>query len=205
MPKLTLDKVDDRLLLLEHMDEDRFGKVKNFYHLYHRLPSYSEMLELFGLRSKNAIYKIVKKWIKEGFLTKTNKKISPTPRFFARPMLGYIKAGFPNTADEDFQFLSLDDYLIDKPDSSFLLKVKGDSLNGIGIMPGDLVIIERQNQASQNQIVLSQIDGEWVLKIFKKDKRKVALISANPAYPPLYPEEELKIFGVVVGVVRKLF
>lgn len=185
--------------------EARLKKIKTFYKKYHRLPSYSEMLSIFNLSSKNAIYKIVEKFIEEGFFKKSNNKLAPTSKFFALPLLGIIKAGFPILADEDKRYMSLDEYLIEDPHSSFLLKVSGDSLSGIGVFDGDIVIIERKKVAIPGDIVLAQIDREWTLKILNRDlKSQITFLSAaNPAYPPFYPQEELQIFGKVKGVIRK--
>lgn len=186
------------------MKQKRLEQVRDFFKKYKRLPSYSEMLAIFQLSSKNAIHKIVKKWLAAGLLEKINNKLCPTQKFFRLPFLGYVKAGFPSEASEDLEFLSLDDYLVDKPQSSFLLKVTSDSLIGIGILPGDLVIIERKVEANPENIVLALIDGRWTLKIFRKEAGKVSLESANDNYPPFYPTQELQIFGVVKGVIRKI-
>ena len=185
--------------------EERLKKLKTFYKKHHRLPSYSEMLALFSLSSKNSIYKIVEKFMEEGFLKKANNKLAPTSKFFALPLLGIIKAGFPILADEDKRYMSLDEYLIEDPHSSFLLKVSGDSLSGIGVFDGDIVIIERKKTAVPGDIVLAQIDREWTLKILNRDPQtRISYLSAaNPAYPPFYPQEELQIFGKVKGVIRK--
>jgi len=186
------------------MNDKRLEHLKTFYKKFRRLPSYSEMLRLFNLASKNAIYKIVKKWQDAGFLQKVNNKLSPTGKFFQLPILGLVKAGFPTAAEEVVDFLSLDDYLIDKPQASFLLKVSGDSLKDVGIFDGDLVVIEKKQQACSNEIVLALIDEEWTLKIFQKRGSRVFLQSANQKYPSFYPRFKLQIFGVVKGVVRKI-
>ncbi len=185
---------------------NRLHILKRFYRKHRRLPSYSEMLELFHLSSKNAIYKIINKWVQEGLLQKKLNKLSPTSRFFALPLLGTIRAGYPILAEENKEYLSLDEYLIADPQSSFLLKVRGDSLEGIGIFEGDIVIIERKKEATPGTIVLAQIDKEWTLKILKKDriKRMAYLSAANPKYPAFYPKEELQIYGIVRAVVRKM-
>lgn len=185
---------------------DRLSRVKKFYKKYKRLPSYSEMLKLFGLASKKAVHDIVHTWIDEGVLTMENNKLSPTRQFFSLPVLGLIKAGFPILADENKDYLTLDDYLIENPDSSFLLRVSGDSLMGVGIFDGDYVIIEKRKNAFPGDIVLAEIDKEWTLKIFKKDRvrRITYLEAANPKYPPFYPTFELQIFGIVKAVIRKM-
>ena len=178
---------------------EKLNTIKKFYRRHHRLPSYSEMLKLFNFSSKNAVFKVVQKFIDEGLVKKDGNKLSPTSRFFALPLLGNIKAGFPILAEEDRSYLTLDEYLIGDPQSSFLLKVSGDSLIGIGIFDGDIVIIEKKREANMGDVVLAQIDREWTLKIL----RKGYLEAANPKYPPFYPSQELQIFGVVKAVVRK--
>ena len=182
---------------------DRLSKIKTFYKKHRRLPSYSEMLQLFNLSSKNAVFKIIHKLTELGFLKKEANKFAPTSKFFALPLVGLVKAGFPILAEENRDYLTLDDYLIGDPQSAFLLKVSGDSLIGLGIFDGDIVIIEKKRLATSGDIVLAQIDREWTLKILKKDGIRAYLESANPKYPPFYPKQELQIFGVVKAVVRK--
>ena len=188
------------------MSTDRLGQIKRFYRKYKRLPSYSEMLRLFGLASKKAIHDIVHKWIDEGQLKLDGNKIVPSQSFFALPLFGVIKAGFPIIAEENKDYLSLDEYLIEDPQSSFLLKVSGESLIGIGIYDGDIVIIERKRQATLGDVVLAEIDREWTLKILQREResRKFYLAAANPKFPPFFPTQEMKIFGVVKAVIRKL-
>jgi SOS regulatory protein LexA len=186
------------------MSTDRLSLIKRFYRKYRRLPSYGEMLKIFDLSSKNAIFKIINKWIEEGFIKKINNKLSPTSKFFSLPLLGVIKAGFPILAEENRDYLTLDEYLIEKPDSSFLLKVSGDSMINAGIFEGDLVVIERKKDAIPGDIVLAQIDREWTLKILEKFGNHLRLRAANPKYPPFSPKEELQVFGIVKAVVRKV-
>ncbi len=184
---------------------DRITLLKHFYKKHSRLPSYSEMLKLFNVSSKNAVFKMINKWIEEGFLKKDEGKLAPAEKLFALPYLGVIKAGFPILAEENKEYLSLDDYLIGDPSSSFLLKVSGDSMEGVGIFEGDIVIVEKKRDASLGTIVLAQIDREWTLKILRRDRstRKYYLVAANPKYPDFYPHEDLQIFGTVKAVVRK--
>ncbi len=186
---------------------NRLDQLKKFYRRYRRLPSFSEMLDLFGVNSKNAVYKIMQKFIGEGFIQKENNIYAPTLKFFSLPVLGVVKAGFPIIADENKDYLTLDEFLIEDPTSSFLFKVSGDSLVGAGVFDGDIVIIERKKQAYPGDIVLAEIDREWTLKILKRNRanRLLYLEAANPKYPPMYPQEQLQIFGVVKAVVRKLY
>lgn len=185
------------------MKPDYLTAIKRFYGKMKRLPSYSEMLELFGVSSKNAVHKIVHKWIEEGLLNKENSKLAPTSKFFSLPVLGMVRAGQPILADENKSYLTLDEYLIDDPTSSFLLKVRGDSMVNAGIFEDDLVVIDMKRRAHSGDIVLAEIDREWTLKYLKKDRDRLYLEAANEKYPPLYPKKELKVHGVVKGVIRK--
>lgn len=188
------------------MNKQRLIFLKKFYRKNKRLPSFSEMLDLFKVSSKNTVFKTIKKFVEEGFIKKTGNLYAPTAKFFALPVLGVVRAGFPIIAEEDKKYLTLDEYLIEDPVSSFLFTVHGDSLVGIGIFDEDLVIVERSKEASTGDVVLAEIDHEWTLKILKRDRKSriLYLEGANPKYPPIYPREEMRIFGIVRAVIRKL-
>lgn len=122
----------------------------------------------------------------------------------AARLLGAVEAGFPSPAEEELvDTLSLDELLIENRDASFLLKVSGDSMTGAGIMPGDLVIVDKGRPAKSGDIVIAQVDGEWTMKFLRKRGDAVLLVPANPRYQPIRPKQELKISGVVTAVVRK--
>lgn len=166
------------------------------------MPSYSELMGLFKFASKNAAYKLAKRLIKEGHIW-----ADETGRLMARfglPFAGQVIAGFPSPAEEELvDVMSLDQYLIRRPEASFLLKVNGDSMIDAGILPGDLVIIERGRSPKSGDIVLAQIDREWTIKYYKKEGRTVSLVAGNPKYPVFFPKEELIVAGVVGASVRR--
>lgn len=177
----------------------------DFFRDNKRLPSYSEMAGLFGFRSKNAVFRLVNRLAVEGYITKDpNGRLCPVSNRMGLPLLGYVQAGFPSPAEEELvDTMSLDEYLIRKPAASFLLKVTGDSMIDAGIHQEDLTIIERGVQPKNGDIVLAEVDREWTLKYYQKRGGKIELIAANKKYPPIIPKEELKIAGVLRGVVRK--
>ena len=72
-----------------------------------------------------------------------------------------------------------------------------------GIMPDDLVIVERGRQARHGDIVIAQVDGDWTMKYYEKHGAKVQLRAANKKYPLIEPKAELVIGGVVIANVRK--
>jgi len=186
------------------MEQDILTPLKKYYRKNRRLPSYSEMLKIFGVASKRTIFQYVQELVDDGFIKKVKGKLAPTKRFFGIPLLGNIQAGYPILAQQDKSYLTLDEYFIEKPDHSFLLRVNGDSMINAGIFDGDLVVIEQKGSWGAEDIVLAEIDNEWTLKILKKINGKSHLEAANPAYPPFYPKQELKIHGVVRAVLRKM-
>ena len=117
---------------------------------------------------------------------------------------GAVCAGFPSPAEEELRdVISFDDYLVAHPETSFLLSVTGDSMTGAGIMEKDLVIVERGRQPKDGDIILAEVDGNWTMKYFRKKARTITLEAANPAYPPIVPQTELRIAGVITAMVRK--
>lgn len=186
------------------MELDLLSPLKKFYRKHRRLPSYSEMLKVYNVASKRTIHEYMDSLIDEGFLKTVNNKLAPTKRFFALPVLGMIRAGYPIIAEQHRSYVTLDEYFIEKPDTSFLLKVHGDSMINAGIFEGDLVVVEQRSDSRDGDIVLAEIDNAWTLKILKKERGKVYLEAANPNYPPFIPQGELKIHGVIRAVLRKM-
>jgi len=187
------------------MDKDHLRNIKTFFQDYRRMPSYSEIMQMAGFKSKEAVRKLVNRLMKAGFIEKDKKgKIIPSRFFSGVPLLGYVEAGWPSPAEEELKdTLDMDEYLIRNKEATFMLKVSGDSMINEGIKPGDMVLVERRSDAKNGDIVIAQVDKKWALKYFRKEKNKVWLESANPKYKPIYPREELQIAAVVIAVVRK--
>jgi len=180
-------------------------KVVAFYKQHKRMPGYAEIMSLVGFKSKNAVYKLINKLVEEGILNKDSRgKLTPNKLFGEIPLLGLVEAGFPTMNDEEMtDTVSIDDYLIDHKDSSYLLEVKGDSMINEGIKEGDLVLVERKGEAKDGDIVIAEIDGGWTMKYLRKQNGKVHLEAANPKYKPMYPTYEFRIAAIVKGVIRK--
>jgi repressor LexA len=118
--------------------------------------------------------------------------------------LGNIEAGFPSAAEEELtDTMSLDEYLIENKEATYILRVKGDSMVDAGIHEGDMVIVERKNNFKNGDIVIAEIDNEWTIKYLRKNGGVTYLEPANKKYKPIYPKEELKIAAVVKAVIRK--
>jgi repressor LexA len=195
---MTRDLKEDKL-------RSRVRDISHFYREKGRMPSFSEIGEIVGFRSKNAVFKLVNKLEQLEFIER-DEKGRLIPRSIASPVriLGTVEAGFPSAAEEALaDTLSLDELLIQNPEATFLLKVSGDSMLEAGILPGDMVLVDKGQAPKSGDIVIAEVDGEWTMKYLKKRGESVALIPANPLYKPIKPKKELKIAGVVTAVIRK--
>ena len=191
------------------MSKEKYDYYKKnfitFYQKSRRLPSYAEMLELFHFSSKNAVSKVVSKFVEEDLVSKDeNGRLIAGPDMFGVRLIGNIQAGLPTDAEQEIgESLSIDEYLIEQRDKTYLLEVNGDSMIEAGINEGDLVIVEQGRTPKIGDIVIADVDNEWTMKYFEKEKGKTILKPANKNYPIIRPVGELKIGGVVKGVVRK--
>src|SRR3989338_7237051 len=169
-------------------EESAVRKLRMFYTTYSRLPSYQEMCDLFGFASKKAGFLLAKKLIAAGILEKDSKgKLLPKNLVPALPLLGSIKAGYPSDAQQQIlDTVSIENYLVSRPEQSYVLRVSGESMVDAGIFPDDLVIIEKGREPKNGDVVVAAIDGEWTLKYFYHRDGRVCLVAANSKYPLFY-------------------
>ncbi len=170
-----------------------------------RMPSFAEMVDLLGVGSKSVVNFWINKLVEAEILEKDEKgHLAFTKRSFAIPLVGSVQAGFPSPEEEALcDVISMDEYLITRPDSSFLLQVSGDSMIGEGIKEGDLVIVEKGREPRNGDIVIAEVDGEWTMKYYRKQGKQIILEAANPRYPVIKAKTELKLGGIVTAVIRK--
>lgn len=125
------------------------------------------------------------------------------------PVLGVIRAGSPVAADEDvLGYLPVD---VKNPEEYFWLLVEGDSMINAGILPGDKVLLHRQNVAENGDVVACRVGGEnATLKRFQRKGDIVVLVPENPAYQPIvvtsaeFEAGEAEVLGVATMVMHSL-
>jgi SOS regulatory protein LexA len=185
--------------------QEKIEQLRAFYAREHRVPGYNEMLDIFSYRSKNAVFRLLRKLQDMGYLTIQNGKVALSDKLTGTiRLLGAVQAGFPSPAEEELvDSLSLDAFLVERPEATFMLKVTGDSMIDAGIQPGDMVLVEKGKVPKNNDIVIAEVDGEWTMKYFMKDGSGVRLEPANEAYETIRPRNSLNCAGVVRTVIRK--
>ncbi|HPC20096.1 MAG: repressor LexA [Kiritimatiellae bacterium] len=180
--------------------------LRRFWRRERRPPTYAEMLDLFGYKSKNAVFGLLARLEEAGYVAKdANGRLALLPRLTGTVrILGSIAAGFPTAEEEqETDAITLDEFLVKNPDRTFMLTVRGDSMIDAGIMAGDIVLVEKGPRPNQHDIVVARVDDEWTLKYYVQDKAGVRLEPANPKYKFIRPRRSLEIGGIVRAVIRK--
>ena len=117
-----------------------------------------------------------------------------------------VAAGIPTMSDDHLEdSLDLNEYLVERPQTTFMLKVEGESMKDIGILPDDILIVDRAEKARHNKIVIAALDGELTVKRLYRKAGDLKLLPENPDYPEIEirRESDLVIWGVVIGSFRR--
>jgi len=116
-----------------------------------------------------------------------------------------VSAGFPSPAEDHMHSkIDLNNLLIENPSATYYIRVNGDSMLGAGIINGDLLIVDRSMEVTNNRIVVAHINGEFTVKRIKKNKNKIFLQAENTNYKNIEITEEMdfEIFGVVIHAIH---
>ena len=117
-----------------------------------------------------------------------------------------LSAGFPSPADDFMENkIDLNDKLISHPNSTFLVRVEGQSMVNAGISTGDVVIVDKSLEAKDGQIVVAVLEGDFTLKRLHMKDEQITLRPENPSYPEIKITEDtnFEIWGVVTWIIKK--
>jgi repressor LexA len=185
-----------------------------------RPPTYRDLAKALGVKAVGTIQDHVQALIKKGYLERDphsarGLRLTHSAYKVDVPILGMVPAGSPLEAIEErigSVAVSLPPSIVKRTSIGdlFALKVVGESMISAGILPGDLVIVRKQDHARDGQIVVAMIDGEATVKTFEKNGARVRLLPQNPdatRYRPIEINGELanSVQGVVIGVQRTYF
>lgn len=118
-----------------------------------------------------------------------------------------VQAGYPSPSEDiPAEKLDMGSYLVQNPGSTFFVKVVGESMNGAGIFPDDLLIVDRSIKATNGDVVVAVVDGEFTVKRLFITKSKIELRPENKKFAPIVfeNESEMNIWGVVRNVIHRV-
>lgn len=188
--------------------------ISQYIQSYGHSPTLQEIATSMGLSSLATVHEHIATLVRKGVLKKYEGAVRgleiADPRYLSDsagltlPILGYIAAGRPIEpyTDPSASF-SVSPHMVSGKKRSFVLQVKGDSMIDEGILDGDYVIVEEEQEAANGDIVVALLEnGLATLKRFFKEATRIRLEPANSNMSPIYATN-VKVQGKVVGVIRR--
>ena len=187
-------------------------------------PTVREICQALGIKSTSTVHKDIENLVRAGYIIKDPSKpralniIDEVPNADGHkndgvermdvvdiPIVGSIAAGTPILAEQNIEeSFPLPARYVSRGADNFMLKVKGESMVEVGIMDGDLILVEQQNTARNGDIVVAMIDGfesEATVKTFYREDGHVRLQPENSSMSPIIVKD-VTILGRVRGVFR---
>jgi repressor LexA len=176
-------------------------------------PTLQEIADAFGFSSTASAQKHVGLLERKGFLRREKHQKRglvlanegrPEPVEAGLPLLGVVAAGSPIESIPDDERISVPPDMAG-PGASYALRVRGDSMVEEGIHDGDVVIVRSTDSAAETDMVVALVGGEVTLKrLYRERDGRVRLQPSNATLPPLIvPAEQVRVQGVVVGLLRR--
>lgn len=195
-------------MVTPNKDDAYLDLLRDYYAENRRIPSMQRIAELMRFASKTASRKLLERLAAAGFVQRAPDEDAwiPAARFFERPLAGgNVRAGRPDAIDGvGADAFLVDDYLVRHPSRTVMIPVRGDSMVDAGIHDGDIIAVERTGEARPGDFVVAVVDNEFTLKELAVEEGLNVLKPRNTAYPVIRPAGRLEIFGVMVGLVRRL-
>ena len=119
---------------------------------------------------------------------------------------GSVVAGFPSPAEQYLEPpLDLNEFLIKRPAATYFVRVEGNSMIGAGIHEGDLLLVDRSLRPANGDVIIASVDGDFMVKTYRRDKDGIHLEPANDAYLiiTLKSGQQLDYFGKVTACIHR--
>jgi repressor LexA len=178
-------------------------------------PSFEEIADFFGYRSLATVHEHLSNLERKGYIRRNyNESRSVEPLEPSRPqgvaaglpLLGLVAAGAPIEAIEYTEAVSVPEDMLSGQGPHYVLRVRGDSMIDDQIRDGDCVVVDGREAAENGEMVIALVDGEsaTLKRYYRESDGRIRLQPANEGHAPLYyNEDEVRVRGVVVGVIRK--
>lgn len=173
-------------------------------------PTRAEIARALGFRSVNAAEEHLRALARKGVIEihpgiSRGIRLLEGPTHLGLPVVGKVAAGSPILAEQHIQDYYRIDPRLFRPPADYLLRVKGMSMMGAGILDGDLLAVHRTPEAKSGEIVVVRVEEEVTVKRFRRRGNMVRLMPENPDFPPIILDLRriaLIIEGVAVGIIR---
>lgn len=179
--------------------------IRKLFALNGYAPTIREIAQALGLKSTKAVYVHLKNLEILGYIKRNGKArvIEMTSDYVDIPVLGVISAGKPVDAQEYMENV----YHIPREEGAgrFFLRINGNSMQGAGLMPGDLVLVDKTHDVRSNDIVVAMLNGEATVKRFVKRGLDIMLQPENDDYSTVHVnirEDDFELIGKVVGHLK---
>ncbi|MGX5915410.1 transcriptional repressor LexA [Aliidiomarina sp. Khilg15.8] len=177
-------------------------------------PTRAEIAKRLGFKSANSAEEHLKALAKKGFIEimpgmsrglRLLHEEEDVPEQLGLPLVGQVAAGEPILAEQHIESHYQVDHQLFHPQADFLLRVKGMSMQKIGIIDGDLLAVHKTEQARNGQIVVARIEDDVTVKRFERHGSSVMLHPENDEFSTIHIDltsQPLTIEGLAVGVIR---
>ena len=199
-------------MALTHRQRQVLDVIRDFICTHGYSPSLEEIGASLGLSSVATVHKHVTLLAEKGYLQRAwnqNRSIEllerDPPGVIRLPLYGTIPAGPPSEASSERETLDVPADMVRRRETTYVLRVRGDSMIDEQIRDGDFVIVEERSTAADGETVVALIDGEdATLKRFHREGAEVHLEPANARLEPIVlPAHRVQIQGVAIGVLRR--
>lgn len=176
-------------------------------------PSIREIGKRFDIGSLRGVTVHLDALERKGYIERSNTprsirivhpQFQPSGRVAMLPLVGTIAAGSPILAQEHIEdLIPVPHEMVRNIEGAFLLRVRGDSMSGEGILPRDLVVVKPQQTANHGDLVAVLLGEEATVKRIHFDPSGVKLVPSNPAYEPIVvSRDDARIIGRIIGLIR---
>jgi repressor LexA len=188
--------------------------IEGFITLRGYAPSFEEIAEEFGYSSLATVHEHLSNLERKGYIRKSYNESrsielvrsdqgAPTVEL---PLLGAVAAGLPIEAVSEHESLAVPPDMVRRQRENYVLRVEGNSMIEEQIRDGDYIVVQAQSTAEDGEMVVALVGGDsaTVKKLYREAGGRIRLQPANATMDPIIVDaEDVRIQGVVVGVIRK--
>jgi repressor LexA len=201
---------------LTKRQQEIFDFIKRYSAKYGYPPTVRDIGKAVGLASSSTVHAHLSNLERIGLLRRDPSKpraielldravegVKSMVRPDGLPLVGAVAAGQPVLAEENIEDYVTVPQIAGGEEGEYILRVRGDSMKDVGIMEGDFVVVRRQDDAQDGDIVVALVGEEATVKRFFRENDHIRLQPENAALEPIR-SREVRVLGKVVGLFRRV-